>query len=186
MNKYYYTYKITLLKGSKEGYYYFGKRQCNILPDNYAGSGKIVLDYYKKYGKIEGETYIKEIIAFYDSPEDLNKAEFELIGDKYTTDALCLNLKRGGEGGGGPQTDETRAKIKKNNSKYWLGKKRPSMNKGKEVSTEERNKISNTLHMYFEEHPEAREHLSIIHKCKTPWNKGMTKEQMKEYKNKVA
>lgn len=96
MHKFYYTYKITLLKGSLAGHYYYGQHRTNNLNDGYAGSGKVIKDYFKKYDKIEHQTYIKEIISFYNSLEELNKAEFELIGDKYNTDPLCLNLKAGG------------------------------------------------------------------------------------------
>ena len=93
---YYYTYKITLLKGSLKDHYYLGQHQTRKLDDKYAGSGRLLVDYFKKYGKIEGETYVKEIIAFYNDKNELNKAEYELIGDKYKTDTMCLNLKSGG------------------------------------------------------------------------------------------
>ena len=97
---YYYTYKITCLKGSLKGHYYLGQHKTKDIPsiskDYYYGGGKIIRDYYKKYGKVEGETYIKEIIQFYNNKEELNNAEQELIGDKFKNDPLCLNLKSGG------------------------------------------------------------------------------------------
>lgn len=96
MHKYYYTYKITLLKGSLAGHYYYGQHSTNDLNDGYAGSGHKVIKYYNKYDKIEGVTYKKDIIAFYNNDDELNKAEAELIGDKYNTDPMCLNLKAGG------------------------------------------------------------------------------------------
>lgn len=93
---FYYTYKITLLKGSLAGHYYYGQHRTKKLNDGYAGSGVKVSDYYSKYGKIEHQTYIKEIIAFYNSKEELDIAEDQLIGDKYITDPMCLNLVKGG------------------------------------------------------------------------------------------
>lgn len=99
MPKFYYTYKITLLKGSLAGHYYLGRHSTNNLNDGYAGSGKKITDYFKKYPKIEHQTYIKEIIAFYDNDEDLNEAEKQLIGDKFLNDDLCLNLCEGGSWG---------------------------------------------------------------------------------------
>lgn len=66
-HKYIYTYKITCLKGSLAGHYYFDQHRTNNINDGYIGSGRIIGDYYKKYGKIEHQTYIKEIIAFYNS-----------------------------------------------------------------------------------------------------------------------
>lgn len=111
MHNYYYTYKITLLKGTLTGHYYYGQHRTNNLNDNYCGSGRKLKDYYKKYGKVDGETYIKEILAFYNNVDELNKAETELVADKYKTDNLCLNLKSGGIQPG--YSVETRNKISK-------------------------------------------------------------------------
>lgn len=79
--KYYYTYKIILLKGSLAGKYYYGQHSTDDIRDHYAGSGKILQKYYKKYRAVEGVTYTKEILKFYNGPEELNKAENVLIGD---------------------------------------------------------------------------------------------------------
>lgn len=100
MHKYYYTYKITLLKGENAGHYYYGQHSTNKLNDGYAGSGKLVSDYFEKYPKIEGVTYVKEIYAFYNSLKELNDAEYELIVDKYKTDPMCLNKRAGGNKAG--------------------------------------------------------------------------------------
>lgn len=96
MNKYYYTYKITLLKGSLAGKYYYGQHITSKLNDHYAGSGSILKDYYKKYRAVEGVTYTKEILKFYNGQDELNKAEEILIGDLWETDPNCLNKKPGG------------------------------------------------------------------------------------------
>lgn len=96
----YYIYKITLLKGSLEGHYYIGKHKTDKEKDYYYGSGTLVKDYYKKYGKKKGVTFTKEIIEYNASEEINNLREKEIIGDLYKTDPLCLNLKYGGEGGG--------------------------------------------------------------------------------------
>ena len=109
--KFYYTYKTTLLKGSLDCHYYLGRHITTKLNDGYAGSGTILLKYFKKYGKVEGETYIKEIIQFCNNNDELNKAEYELIGDKYKTDPMCLNLVAGGNQPG--ISEETRQKHKK-------------------------------------------------------------------------
>lgn len=93
---YYYTYKITLTTGSLNGYYYYGQHKTSDLNDGYAGSGNILLNYYKKYGKIEGVTYNKEIIDFYSSIEELNEAEKQLIGNEWKTKGFCLNRAPGG------------------------------------------------------------------------------------------
>ena len=109
MHKFYYTYKITLLKGSLAGHYYYGRHKTNNLNDGYAGSGTKLQAYYKKYDSIEGITYVKSILQFYESDEELNTAEKLLIGDKYNTDPLCINLCAGGSWG--ELSDESKHKI---------------------------------------------------------------------------
>lgn len=52
----------------------------------------------KKYGKKEGITYIKEILEINPSEEINNKREELLVGNKYKTDKLCMNLIPGGSG----------------------------------------------------------------------------------------
>ena len=51
--------------------------------DSYSGSGVIPINYFKKYGKILGETFLKEIISFSkDSLENCLNEEL-VIADKY-------------------------------------------------------------------------------------------------------
>lgn len=146
MHNFYYTYKITLLKGSLTGHYYFGKHITKKLNDGYAGSGRIIRDYFKKYPKIEGVTYVKEILHFYNDEDELNEAEEILIGDLFEKDNLCLNLCRGGKAPKGfKHSEETRKQI--SNSKL-----------GHNVSDETRNKISCSLKGY--DSPMKGKHLS--------------------------
>lgn len=122
-NRFYYTYKITLLLGDCSGKYYYGQHTTNNLKDNYAGSGRILQRYYEKYRAIEGVTYTKEILKFYNSPEELNRAENILIGDLWKTDPNCLNLCPGGNvfsGEGNPfygrhHSEKTKAILRKKN-----------------------------------------------------------------------
>lgn len=97
---YYYIYKITCLCGSFAGKYYIGQRQ-SIKPFekdiNYCGSGAKLWRYYKKYGKEEGVTYIKEFICYCNTWDELQVAEDFYVGDKYKDEyPECLNLKSGG------------------------------------------------------------------------------------------
>lgn len=143
MNKFYYTYKITLLKGSLTGHYYYGQHRTSNLNDGYAGSGRIIKNYFKHYEKIEGVTYVKEILHFYNDEDELNIAEKVLIGDKYETDNLCLNLLPGG-------TNIPRGGNKKVNTSHRKGvhlseetkEKIRKAKLGKHLSEETRKKIS--------------------------------------------
>lgn len=102
---YKYIYKITLTKGSLKDKIYIGKHTTNNLDDGYKGSGVIVNKYYKKYPN----DYIKEIICYCDTDNELNNKEKELI-DYYRQFDNCLNIHPGGKGGSYYQTKETREK----------------------------------------------------------------------------
>lgn len=198
MSKFYYIYKITLLKGSLAGHYYYGQHRTNNLNDGYAGSGVKVTEYFKKYGKIEHQTYIKEIIAFYNNDKELNEAEYNLIGDKYQNDELCLNLVPGGLGHN--MTIETRIKISKSTSgskngfygkthsdeaKQKMSQKalgRISPNKGKHLSDETKQKISQKA--LGRTSPMKGKHLSVEAKQKiSNANKG--RKISKEHRQKI-
>lgn len=110
-----YVYKITLLKGSLIYHYYIGKRTSKIQQfilggkldvhdyiklhpdfDGYCGSGVVVQAYFKKYAKILGETYNKEIIGFTETSIDNCKLEETEVGKVLNKDPLCLNKCKGG------------------------------------------------------------------------------------------
>lgn len=132
--KYYYTYKITCTEGSFKGKFYFGQHSTNNLDDGYKGSGTLLKKYYKKYSN----GYIKEILAFYDNQEDLNKAERDLIRP-YIDDENCLNISIGGTGGDTYtyQTEERKQEIFNKKSASLKGK-----NKGKSRSEKQKQYLS--------------------------------------------
>ena len=70
---YRYIYKITCTAGSFKDKFYFGQHTTDNLDDGYKGSGRKIGNYYKKHPN----DYIKEIISFYNSQEELNKAEYD-------------------------------------------------------------------------------------------------------------
>ena len=118
--KIHYLYKITFLLGNHKGHYYFGKHSTNNIKDGYTGSGLFCLNYFKKYCKIENESYLKEIISYH-LLEDISNAEKLLVGDKWLTDSFCMNMNAGGIGGslkgelnvnyGKTRSEETKRKI---------------------------------------------------------------------------
>lgn len=187
-----YIYKITLLCGSLAGCYYIGKHTTSNIKDKYAGSGRIVKDYYKKYGKIENETYTKEILEYNESFEINCEREKEIIGTLYINDILCLNLKSGGENGHYSDTAKQHisegVKLAHTDRKLFgtgfTGRqhsndtktKIASKLKGKSYLTEAgREKLKTTGHknkgrIHTEE---ARSRMSAAHKGKHPWNYGL-------------
>lgn len=113
MSKIYYIYKIIFLKGSLEGHYYLGKKTSyipkymeggniqefvknNPMFDAYSGSGTVPINYFNKYGKVLGKTFIKKIIMFSENNIDNCKNEEIIISDRYKTDPLCVNIIKGG------------------------------------------------------------------------------------------
>ena len=169
---YRYTYKITCTKGRYKNKFYFGKHTTDNLYDGYKGSGKKLGDYYKKHP----DDYIKEILAFYNTDEELDKAEYDLI-HPWLNNTMCLNLMEGGTGGA--QSIETRKKMSdaKKNKEPW--------NKGKTTSEEARRKQSEARRKYFED-PENRRKQSERRKGGIPWNKGKKCAQKSHNKGKHA
>ena len=81
---FHYIYKIIFLCGYPTGRYYLGKRTYhgeNLQNDKYCGSGNFCKAYFKKYGAVYGETYIKEILEINPSYEVNKIREKAIIGD---------------------------------------------------------------------------------------------------------
>lgn len=166
---YHYIYKITILCGTNKGRYYIGKHTTDNLDDGYAGSGLVVLRHYKKYGKIEGVTFKKEILEFNESESLNTKREREIIADKWDTDENCLNLRNGGDGMGKgvlageknpmfgkPITDIHRRRLIESHKGI------PSSKKGVPVSEEQKRKQSIAMmgKLAGEKHPNWGKHPS--------------------------
>ena len=146
---YRYIYKITCTAGSFKNKFYFGQHTTNNLDDGYKGSGVKLRSYYKKHPN----DYIKEIISFHNTDEELNKAEYEII-HPWLNNKMCLNLMEGG-GNNGKPSEETKRKIseahkgishstseetKKKLSEIMKGKN--NWIKGSKLSEETKRKIS--------------------------------------------
>ncbi len=67
--KYHFTYKTTNIKTNQ---YYYGAHSTDNLYDNYIGSGKLLLEDIKKYGK---ENFKVDLIERYENVEEKFKAE---------------------------------------------------------------------------------------------------------------
>ena len=118
----YYLYKITLHCGRLKDHYYLGAHKTDsvdLVLDGYFGSGIMILKYYEKYPFVQGVTATKEIIEINPDEKTNYKRETVLIGDKWKTDPLCLNLKPGGLGGG-EMSEESLKRLSESVSKLWL------------------------------------------------------------------
>lgn len=101
-----YIYRITNMVNGKT---YIGQHKYNKVNDDYFGSGKILKQSIRKYGK---ENFKKEIlISKIPSRQYADKAEINLIAIERKRHKGQYNILDGGEGFRGKHTIETRKKI---------------------------------------------------------------------------
>lgn len=91
--KHYLVYKITNLVNGKT---YIGKHETYNIDDGYMGSGELLNLAKKKYGL---ENFKREILFDFDSREEMNKKEIELVNEQFVRRADTYNATLGGNGG---------------------------------------------------------------------------------------
>jgi hypothetical protein len=123
--KYHYIYKTTNILTNK---FYIGMHSTDDLNDGYMGSGKRIKYSIRKYGK---ENHLVEIMEILSDQKTLIDREIELVNECLLHDPLCLNLKLGGVGGNSAFTEETKLRMKINNS----GKNNPMFGRSREKAT---------------------------------------------------
>jgi hypothetical protein len=149
---------------------YYGVRTAKgCHPDDlwtkYFSSSALVKNLIEVYGK---ESFHFEVRKIFENKRDALLWERKvLIRLNASQSSYWLNRNNGG--GAGSHTDESREKIKKNNSRYWKGMSRPDISekfKGHSVSEETKEKIKNKL----KGRPLSDEVKSKM-KGRVPWNK---------------
>jgi group I intron endonuclease len=75
---------------------YIGKHQTNDIDDGYMGSGKNLKRAIKKYGI---ENFVKEVVYVFDSEEEMNYKEAELVTEEFCLREDTYNICVGGQGG---------------------------------------------------------------------------------------
>lgn len=162
----FYLYKIT---NKINGHYYYGRRVYNgekAEEDPYFGSGKRLKLAIKKHGV---HNFFKEIVALFDTEEDLINAEKLLVNEQVVKDPNCYNLALGGHGGYTfyserifTHSPESKEKISKANkgrarpdaretfiklglNKWWAGRTRTEEDRNrKKIAT--KNTVENGTH----------------------------------------
>lgn len=86
-------YKITNLINGK---IYIGKHKTKNINDGYMGSGKRLIAAIEKYGII---CFDKEILFEYDTEEEMNSKEKELVTEEFCKRSDTYNICEGGNGG---------------------------------------------------------------------------------------
>lgn len=66
------------------------------MNDSYLGSGKFLANSIAKHG---AENHSREILESIDDRASMMKREKEVVNEEMLLDPLCMNLKKGGEGG---------------------------------------------------------------------------------------
>jgi group I intron endonuclease len=155
-------YKVT---NTLNGKFYIGKHQTMNPNDSYYGSGRAIVNAMRLYGK---EFFRKEILFDFDTEEEMNLKERELVTLDLVSNPKCYNLGIGGEGGphfkgrkhtsealakmvrvGYKHSTETKAKISEANfartRKPETGERIAAKAKGRKHSPETKAKIAETL-----------------------------------------
>lgn len=92
---FYTVYRIT---NKINGKIYIGKHQTDDLKDSYMGSGKHLIRAQEKYGL---DNFIKEILFQFDTEDEMNTKEAELVTEEFVKNKDTYNLCPGGQGGWG-------------------------------------------------------------------------------------
>ncbi len=157
-----YSYKIT---NNLNNRFYIGVRGCrkntDIFGDNYFGSGMLVQQAIKAYGK---ENMFKEILLIFPCFNDALNWEKEFVTQMFLDEnPLCYNIHPGG--GGGSLPGKNHPSYGKQG--YWKNKKNPKLSAAKTG----KRRLDMMGDNNVSRRPEVRAKLSAAQTGKSPWNK---------------
>jgi hypothetical protein len=107
----YIIYKITNTINNK---IYIGQHKTEDINDSYMGSGLFLLKAFKKYGK---DNFKKDILFVFESWEEMNNKEIELVNETFIKDRNNYNIVTGGNNGLGRFPEAVRKEIGRKISK---------------------------------------------------------------------
>lgn len=166
---YFTVYKTTNLVNNKV---YIGKHQTADLDDEYLGSGVILKEAIKKYGR---KSFGKEILFVFDNEHEMNIKEKELVTAEFINRSDTYNIGIGGEGGahfsGKSHTAYTKKKISDSRKNVVYSEERRSKiseaNRRRIVSEETKRKLSEKAkNRTIEVRKSISEKLKTFHKSK--------------------
>lgn len=155
----YFVYKTINTINNKS---YIGIHQTENEDDGYLGSGVALKRAVKKYGE---ENFIREIISYHKSFDELLEVESRIVDEKWVKDRDNYNMKTGGQSAG-ILSEESKLKISETlKGKYKSGELVPRYEAPYIATDEQKQQISETLKKRYET---QKHHLTGVE----PWNKG--------------
>lgn len=141
------------------GRFYIGKHKTKDINDSYLGSGKLLKQAIKKYGK---QSFRKEILFVFDNEDEMNNKERELV----TLSESSYNLCEGGNGGFGYINSSGISKFKgkrhTEESKKKMAHFGNTHKKGIPISEEQKKAISIKNSIALKGKPKSDEHRKNI------------------------
>jgi len=110
----YTVYKTTNIINEK---YYIGVHRTKNIYDNYLGSGRVITDAIKKYGR---KNFSKEILYVFDNKDDMYQKEADLVTSLTLEDDQCYNLLQGGRNTFREREYDLSAAVRGRHKEYYI------------------------------------------------------------------
>jgi GTPase involved in cell partitioning and DNA repair len=151
------------------GKIYIGKHQTKDINDGYLGSGIALEKAIKKYGK---ESFKKEVLFIFNTEDEMNEKEKELVTESFIASNSNYNMGVGGEGGshfkGKSHSEKTKkllSSIAKNQRHSEETRKKISeANRKRVLSEETKKKLSEKAKLRFSDEKSKKNHSDTMKK----------------------